>query len=204
MYGRFTGILVEDAPIRASTKKGKVRAAMAQQILEAHTAGKVRAVIGRASDFFGPYDTALTGYLFQTAVQGKAANLVGRTDQPHSFTYVADFGRLLATLGTRDEALGEVWFTPTNPPITQADLVKLIEAALGRPVKTMVGGKWLMQLMGFFNKDMAEMVEMMYEWTSPFIIDSSKAEHVFGLKPTPLQDAIRATVNWFRRPGVSI
>ncbi len=196
MYGHFTGSLREDAPFAPNTKKGKIRAAMAQTVLDAHAAGKVGAVIGRASDFFGPDDHDLTGYAILPAVQGKPANLLGGIDQPHSFTYIADFGKLLATLGTCDEALGQVWFAPTNPPITQADFIKLIEAELGVPVKTRVGGPLMMRFLGLFNKEMAETVEMMFEWTNPYVIDSSKATMAFGLKPTPMEQAIRETVEW--------
>lgn len=196
MYGHFTGSLREDAPLAPNTRKGKVRAAMAQAVLDAHAAGKVRAAIGRASDFFGPDDTSLTGYAIQPALEGKTVNLMGSTSQLHTFTYIADFGRLLATLGTRDEALGQVWFAPSNPPLTQAEFVKLIEAELGRPIKSMVGGPLMMRFLGLFNKDIAETVEMMFEWTNPYVIDTSKAEKAFGLKATPLKQAIQETLDW--------
>jgi nucleoside-diphosphate-sugar epimerase len=198
MYGQFTGALREDFPIAPNTKKGRVRAAMAQTVLEAHAAGKVRAAIGRASDFFGPDDYDLTGYAILPAVRGKAANLLGRTDQLHSFAYIADFGRLLALLGTCDEALGQVWFAPTNPPITQAEFIKLVEAGLGKPVKTRVGGPLMMRFLGLFNMEMAETVEMMFEWTNPYMIDSSKVTQAFGLKPTPMIQAVRETIEWCR------
>jgi nucleoside-diphosphate-sugar epimerase len=169
---------------------------MAQAVLEAHAVGKVRAAIGRASDFFGPDDDDLTGYVILPAVQGKIANLLGRTDQPHSFTYIADFGRLLAMLGVCDEALGQVWFAPANPPLTQAEFVRLIEVELGRPVSTRIGGPLMMRFLGLFNKEMAETVEMMFEWTNPYVIDSSKVTEAAGLKPTPIKQAIRETVEW--------
>jgi nucleoside-diphosphate-sugar epimerase len=196
MYGAFSGVLREDSPIAPNSRKGRVRAAMAQAVLDAHATGKVQAAIGRASDFFGPDDTALTGYAIQPAVEGKTANLLGRTDQPHTFTYIADFGRLLATLGTRDDALGQVWFAPSNPPITQLQFIQLLEAELGRPVKTLVGGPLMMRFLGLFNKEMMETVEMMFEWMQPYVVDSSKAEQVFGLKATPFKEAIRDTVKW--------
>jgi len=44
---------------------------------------------------------------------------------PHTFSYVVDFGRLLATLGTREDAIGQIWFTPSPPPVTQAELVTI-------------------------------------------------------------------------------
>ncbi|MFZ5920240.1 MAG: NAD-dependent epimerase/dehydratase family protein [Chloroflexota bacterium] len=196
MYGQFEGRLREDFPIQPNTRKGRVRAAMAQDVLEAHRAGKVRAAIGRASDFFGPDDLSLTRYAVQPAVEGKPVNLMGRADQPHTFTYVADFGRLLATLGTRDEALGQVWFAPGNPPLTQAEFVKLIEAGLGHPVKTMVGGPLMMRLIGLFKREVAETVEMLFQWTRPFEVDTSKAEKALGLKATPMDEAIRETLAW--------
>jgi nucleoside-diphosphate-sugar epimerase len=196
MYGLFNGKLREDSPIAPNSRKGRVRAAMAQSVMEAHEAGKVQAAIGSASDFFGPDDTALTGYAIQPAVEGKSANLMGRTDLPHTFTYIADFGRLLATLGTRDEALGQVWFSPSNPPLTQAEFIQLLESELGRPVKTMVGGPLMMSFLGLFNKEIKETVEMMFEWTNPYIVDSSKAEQAFGWKATPIKDAIHETINW--------
>lgn len=196
MYGCFTGPLREDSPIGPHTKKGKVRAAIAQEALDAHANGKIRAAIGRASDFFGPYDTALTGYAIRPATQGKPINLLGQKDQPHTYTYIKDFGRLLATLGTREEALGQVWFTPSNPPITQAEFARLIEAALGKPVKSRTAGPRMMRLFGLFNKEMAETVEMMYQWTAPYVVNTTKAEKAFGLQATPLATALAETVAW--------
>jgi nucleoside-diphosphate-sugar epimerase len=199
MYGQFTGKLREDSPIKPISKKGRVRAAMAQEVLDAHQSGKVRAAIGRASDFFGPYDTTLTDYAIMPAVKGKTVNLVGNTKQPHTFSYVKDFGTLLATLGLREEALGQVWFTPSNPAITQAAFIKLTEQEVGRPVKASVGGPLMIRLLGLFIRELAETVEMMYEWTQPFEVDTSKAEKAFGLQPTPMQQAMRETVTWCRQ-----
>lgn len=196
MYGQFTGRLREDSPVQPTSKKGQVRAEMAQEILNAHATGKVQASIGRASNFFGPFDTALTSYAILPAVHGKTVNLMGNSNQPHTFTYVKDFGKLLATLGTQDEALGQVWFVPSNPAITQSELIKLIEVELGRSVKSQVGGPLLMRFLGLFNKDIAETVEMMYEWQNPFVVDTSKAEKAFGLHPTPLKQALQETLEW--------
>ncbi len=203
MYGHFQGTLREESPIAPNTKKGRVRAAMAQEVLDAQANGRIQAAIGRASDFFGPDDTALTGYAIQPAVAGKPVNLLGRADQPHTFTYVADFGRLLATLGTREEALGQVWFAPSNAPLTQAEFVQLIAAELGQPVKTRVAGAMMMRFLGLFNKEMAETVEMMFEWNHPYIVDTTKAQTAFGLQPTPMTEAIRETLAWLRQPSLA-
>ncbi len=197
MYGDTNGQPIrEDMPYQAHTKKGKVRGEMATAVMEAHRAGKVRAAIGRASNFFGPDDIAVTSYAIRPAVEGKTVNLLGRTDQPHTFSYVADFGKLLATLGTREEALGQVWFTPSPAPVTQAELVGIMEEELGRKLKVMAAGKMMMSMLGLFMPALRESAEMLYEWDKPFIMDSSKAEKAFGLQAASLKDAMRATIEW--------
>jgi nucleoside-diphosphate-sugar epimerase len=175
---------------------------MAKAILEAHRSGKVRAAIGRASNFFGPDDHAVTDYVIRPAVEGKTVNMMGSMDQLHTYTYVADFGKLLATLGTREESLGQVWFTPSPEPVTQAEIVRMLEEEVGHNVKVMVGGEVTMRLLGLFNPDIRESVEMMYEWTKPFIVDTSKAVEAFGITATPLKQAIHSTVEWCRNETI--
>ncbi len=199
MYGdTHGGPIREDLPYQAHTKKGKVRGEMANVVMEAHRTGKIRAAIGRASNFFGPDDHAVTDIAIRPALLGKSINLLGRLDQPHTFSYAPDFGKLLATLGTREDALGQIWFTPSPAPITQNELVKIMEAELGKPVKVLAAGTVLMSFLGLFSPVMRETVEMMYEWTQPFIMDSSKAEKAFGWKGTSLVTAIRETLAWVR------
>lgn len=199
MYGDTGGAPIhEELPYAARTRKGRTRARMAEAVLEAHASGKVRAAIGRASDFFGPDDHNYGRLWFVPALHGKAMAMLGRLDMPHTFSYVADFGKALAILGTRDEALGQAWHIPSPPPVTQAELVALVAEELGRPVKTMMGNTLLLRLMGLFNPLMREMVEMMYEWTQPFVMDSGKFERTFALSPTPLRTMVRETIAWAR------
>lgn len=199
MYGDTNGQPIrEDLPYQPHTKKGRVRGEMSTTIMEAHRSGKIRAAIGRASNFFGPDDTAVTSYAIRPALEGKSINLLGRTDQPHTFSYVADFGKLLATLGTREESLGQIWFTPSPAPITQMELVRIMEEELGHKVKFMAAGKLMLSLLGLFAPTLRESVEMLYEWDKPFIMDSSKAQKAFGFQGTPLRQAMKETVAWIR------
>jgi len=54
MYGPVAGPISEALPARPTTRKGRVRAQLAEELLTAHHSGLVRATAGRASDFFGP------------------------------------------------------------------------------------------------------------------------------------------------------
>jgi nucleoside-diphosphate-sugar epimerase len=59
-YGPFTGAVTEDFPYAATGPKGKTRARLATQLMSTDKAGKVRATIGRASDFYEPADDRLS------------------------------------------------------------------------------------------------------------------------------------------------
>lgn len=199
MYGDTHGQpMTESTPYNAHTKKGRVRQAMAEAIFAAHAAGKVRAASVRGSDFFGPDDMIYTENIFVPALQGKKVNALGRLDQPHTWTYAPDFGKALAIAGTRDEALGQAWHTPSEAPRTQQQVFDAISAAIGKPVQAQVGGKVMLSLIGLFNKTLAEMPEMMYEFTQPFIVDSSKFQRTFGVQPTPFAQQVAETLAFAR------
>ena len=186
----------ESTPYAAHTRKGKVRQAMSEALFAAHAAGTVQAAAVRGADFFGPDDMVSHGLTFGPALAGKAVNVLGRLDQPHSFTYTVDFGNTLARVGTNSNALGQVWHVPSNAPITQQALINALSEVLGRPVKSQVGTPLLVRVLGLFNPTLREMNEMMYEFTQPFIMDSSKAQRELGIAPTPLAQQVRDTLAW--------
>lgn len=202
MYGEANGPMTEDLPYNAHTRKGKVRAELSKAALEAHRAGKVRVAIGRGSDFFGPWGletTTMGSRAFYPILRGNAAQLAGRVDIPHTHTFTKDFGRALVILGERSEADGQAWHVPNDMPlITQGDLVKMFAEEAGMPLKTSSMGKLGWTFIGLFVPPAKEMVEMLYEFEKPFIVDSSKFEKTFGMKATPMQDAIKETVAWYR------
>ncbi len=180
------------------TKKGRIRMQMAEAVMKAHHSGRVRAAIGRASDFIGPEYELLGELVVYPALEGKPVNLLGKLDVPHSFTYVPDFGKALATLGARDEALGQVWIAPTPPPLTQRELMDMFSEAMDRPLKMRAASTLMVRLLGVFNPTLHESVEMMYGWEKPYVVDSSKFERAFGMSATPMRKAVQETVAWFR------
>lgn len=202
MYGDTDGKrLTEDLPYAAQTRKGRVRAAMSEAALAAHRDGKVAVALGRASDFFGPWalDSAFGDRAFYPALAGKAASFAGALDLPHTATYVADFGRTLVILGEREEALGRAWHVPSDcPEITQRQFAELIFRETGHPTKVSAMGKTMMAMAGLFIPGARESVEMMYEFDKPFVVDASSFERGFGMRPTPIAEAVKATVEWYR------
>lgn len=202
MYGDPNGQpMTEQHQQRAQTKKGKLRAQMAADLMSAHNAGRVQVVVGRASDFIGPRvsTSAMGGDLvIKSAIKGKAAQVVGNVDTPHSYTYMPDIGRALVTLAQHDDACGQVWHLPTPTAVSTRRMLELIYAAAGQPLKMQVAPKWLLRVVGLFNPDAGEMVEMVYEFEKPFTIDDSKFVNRFGWGTTELETVVRETVAWFK------
>jgi len=203
MYGETNGKpMTEDTPYNAHTRKGKVRGEISKSAFEAHRAGKLRVTAGRGSDFFGAWGlmTAAMGErTFYPMLLGKPASLVGNIDLPHTHTYVKDFGRALVILGEHNEADGQAWHVPNdNPRVTQREMVKMIAEEMGVEPKSSAMGRGMMWFGGLFIPAAKETVEMMYEFEQPFIVDSSRFESTFGIKATPIKEAIRETVAWYR------
>ena len=133
-YGAVHGPLTEDLPYLARGPNGRTRAQIAETLLRAHGSGRIRATIGRASDFFGPYVhlSSVGDRVFAQAIKGKAAQVLGDPDVPHTVTYIEDFGRALVTLGEHDEALGEVWHVPNAETVTMRRFVQLAFESAGQ------------------------------------------------------------------------
>jgi nucleoside-diphosphate-sugar epimerase len=190
----------ENSPIRPRSAKGALRARLAAEVLAAHTRGEVETTALRSSDYYGPGVTlsALGERVFAPLAAGGKAQLLGAADQPHSFAYIEDVGRAAALLGTRDDALGQAWIAPHAPARSQGDLLDLTGEALSRPVGYRVITPLLMRLAGLFNPGARASVEMMYQFTAPFVVASHRFEAHFGLVPTPTEAGIARTVAWYR------
>jgi nucleoside-diphosphate-sugar epimerase len=202
MYGDTQGKpMTEDTPYNAHTRKGRVRGEISRAAFEAHKDGRIRVTAARGGNFFGPWGTGSTmgARVFYPLLRGKPAQLIGRTDVPHTHTYLKDFGKALVILGERKEADGQTWHVPNDQPrMTQGELVRMFAEEAGVEPKISSMGKLMMSIGGFFIPEAKETVEMMYEFDKPFIIDSSKFENTFGMKATPMREAVRETVEWYK------
>jgi nucleoside-diphosphate-sugar epimerase len=201
MYGPVDGPMTEETPPVAQTKKGKVRAAMAAELLEAQRDGRLRVVIGRSSDYFGPggLTSALGERFFTALLSGKKTQWFADLDQPHTLSYLPDMARAFVILGERPEAEGQVWHTPAALAQTGRQYIDLAAGVAGAPAKPAVLGLGMVRMLGLFVPVLREFPELMYQYDRPFIMDSSKFEAVFGpFDVTPHEDALRTTLEWHR------
>ena len=201
MYGPTAEARTEETPQRASDKKGVLRAKLAKELLEVHERGELRVVIGRLPDYFGPGGLgSATGELFfDAAVQGKTVRWLGDLDSPHSLAYLPDVGRAFVTLGTHDAAMGRAWHLPIVGSPTGRELATTTSRVLGRQVKISATGKTVLRLVGLFDPTVRETTEMLYQWEQPFLVSDGAFQQALGpQEPTPLDEAVAATVEWFK------
>ncbi|PZF86502.1 NAD-dependent epimerase/dehydratase family protein [Jiangella anatolica] len=198
-YGPTGGeVMTEATPWRAVAAKGRMRADLDRRYLDAHASGRVQVSLGRAADFFGPrvFTSSLGAMVFPAALMGETALALGDIDLPHSYSYIRDVAAGLALLGERPDAAGRVWHLPTAPAVSTRRVHELIAGLTGRPLAVDV----LPEPRPWGPLDdtfMAEYEELFYQYLEPQIMDSSAFEQAFGVRPTPLADALAETVDWY-------
>ena len=199
-YGEANGPrITEDTPWAATSRKGQLRAELDRRYLQAHQDGDVQMVAGRSADFYGPavMNSTLGAACFIPALRGEPTLTFGDIDLPHSYTYIRDVARGLATLGENPDGDGRIWHLPTAPARTTREVLNLISTAVGRPVTTHTLDH--AEAYGPFDETfMAEYAEMFYQHTLPQNLVSEPFETRFGVHPTPLTDGIAATVGWYQ------
>jgi nucleoside-diphosphate-sugar epimerase len=207
MYGPVDGPLTEETPYTATTRKGRLRAAMAGTFLDAVSAGRVRGVIGRSADMYGPgalnssFNSTLGERHFTPLLAGRPVSVLGDIDQPHTYAFVDDVARGLRTLATRDDALGQVWHPPAAPTLSHRDLLTVAFEVAGLPPRirgSKVSG-YVVRGLGRFQRDLGEVAELLDQFDRPLVVSHQKYAQAFGADPTPHRDALRTTLDWYRQ-----
>jgi nucleoside-diphosphate-sugar epimerase len=136
---------------------------MSKELMEAHTSGRVRVAMGRASDFFGPrvLTSAAGEKVFSRAVEGKNAQVAGDPDQPHTYSDAPDIGKGLVILGEREEALGQAWHLPSPETLTTRQFVEMNFEEVGKLARIQAAPKILLRAIGLYNPGIRETIEML-------------------------------------------
>ena len=188
--------MTEETEVKPSSKKGLVRARIAQMVLDEIRTGKLEALIARAADFYGPgvSNSVFNQVVFNNLKAGKKANWFCSLNHLHNFTFTPDAAKATALLGNTGSAYNQVWHLPTTAPIKGKLWIEKVASELGVEPKTQVASKFIIQMMGIFNPIMKEFVEMLYQWNRDYNFDSSKFETVCKIKPTPIDEAIKKII----------
>lgn len=195
-----------DSPIAPRSKNGEVRAAVAEELMSMANRGGAPTALLRASDFFGPTVTKahLSMCLFADILDGKAAKVVGNPSTLHSYSYIEDVAAALATLGAHDRSFGRVWHTPGASATTTRALLERAAGLAGRKLKVLAAPRWMVGVGAWFDPTLQGLTEMLYQFESDFVMDSSDFIEAFGDISTPLDIALQTTLDAARlhRPVV--
>ena len=144
-------------------------------------------------------NSLLGDIVFGNLLRGKAAQVIGNIDLPHTVTYIGDFGKALVMLGERDEALGQIWHVPNaEPHLTIRAVVERIARIAGLPARISVMPKAMFEIISLFHPMLREFRELRHQVNEPYVVVHSKSVNAFDDISTPLDEAIRRTVGWYR------
>jgi nucleoside-diphosphate-sugar epimerase len=192
--------LVETMASDPTSAKSATRAAMTEELLNAHKAGQVEVAIGRASDYFGPGATrsALGETVFGAALAGKTAQVMGDPDKLHSYSYTPDVAAALITLGAAREASGQIWHLPVPQTRTTRQVIAEVYRLAGHKPRLLAAGRATLRAIGVFKPEMREYLHTLYQFTDPWVVDDTKFRAAFGDRSTPLAEALDTTLDWYR------
>lgn len=201
MYGRVSGLMTEETAFNPCSKKGSLRAAIAQQLLHEIQSGSITALIARSADFYGTSATKTSVpnmLVFDNFSKGKRAQWLANATVKHSYTYIPDAGKALYLLAKDESAFNQTWHLPTRSnPLTGAEFIALAADAMHQPNKYAVLSKFMIRLAGLFIKPIKESYEMLYQSDSEYLFDSSKFEKHFSFSPTSYEEGIKETAKYY-------
>jgi nucleoside-diphosphate-sugar epimerase len=196
-YGRAqTPRVAESHPRTPHTVKGRNRKAQADIVLAAHDPAAMSTLVLVLPDFYGPTaDLSYAKEIFDAALTGRTANLIGPTAVPREYVYVPDVGPVVADLFERPAAFGQIYHLGGAGTIATREFVAFAERAAGRHIKTLVVNKTLLRLLGTFNPLLREFVEMYYLFTDPVVLDDGLLHSVLpDMHKTAYETGIAETI----------
>jgi nucleoside-diphosphate-sugar epimerase len=191
--------LDESTPERPTTDKGRLRAALESELRERAAAGRLRAVVIRAGDFYGG---GTGSWLDLAVVKSLAAGKLvypGPLDLPHAWAYLPDLARAFVAVAQLDDRAAFETLHFAGHTLTGRELLDHVESAaadLGlRPERGFRRGgmPWpLLRAAGIFVPMLREVAWMSYLWRVPHQLDGSRlATRVSSLPATPPRQALR-------------
>lgn len=194
-------VLHEDSPQHPSTRKGAIRVELERR-LQAAAAQRVRTIIVRAGDFFGP--RAGNNWFSQALVKPgrpvRTVSLPGQCGVGHQWAYLPDVARTMVELIARRDTLAPFarfhhagHWDEDGTRMAQA-ICRVAQRHGAHPVMRRLPW-WLLRAASPFVPTLRELLEMRYLWREPIRMDNARLVEVLGSEPhTPLDAAVEATL----------
>ncbi len=209
IYGFGEGmpaVLREDTPEQPTTGKGRLRVDLEAEIAGLARAGRLRAVVIRAGDFYGGGQGSWLDLAVVKSLRAGKLVYPGPLDVPHAWAYLPDLAR--AFVAVAEQALaGEAAAFETlhfaGHTLTGGDLLEAVQVAaadLGVTPPVVATRGWRrggmpwgpIRVMGLVLPMMKAIAEMRYLWQVPHALDGTRlAARIGPLPQTPPRQALR-------------
>jgi len=196
MYPQTNQPQTEDTPFLPHGEKGKVRAAIARKLLGAMEQGRIRALICRAPEFYGPGKTQsiTNAMIIDRLKSGQEAKVFLRADTLRSLIYTPDASRAMAVLGNTPDAYHQTWHLPVDDNrLTYREFVRLAAEIFGVAGRYKILKRWQLWLAGLVSKKAHDTAELLprYEVDNIFVSDKFKSRFP-DFRITPLREGLTA------------
>jgi nucleoside-diphosphate-sugar epimerase len=189
--------ITENSPVDPPSRKGAIRQQIEDALMDAAANGRIRALIARAPDFFGPIgqNSILMALVYQNLRKGKAAQWFCNADVPHSFGYTPELARGTAMLGNATDTWNEIWNLPVDTAAPDGrEWTRLFASMMNKKNHIQTLPKWMVRSLGLFIPILRESVEMLYQYDRHYVFDSSKFRRRFDYKPISNAEAVKETL----------
>lgn len=197
--------LPETAPYKPFEKYGKVRAHIQELFETASTEGRIRSLILRMSDLFGPtVRNPLVDEIFSHALEGKPMTMYGNPQAPHYWCYMPDVAKVVVEMMRMARSAHcfdsyEIINAPGHIFRPQKQLYEMIAESAGKHCKIDHKSWTKLKIKGLNSTWAKEMVAMRHLWDEGVLLDDEKLTRLFPqFQPTPLREAIATTLASYR------
>lgn len=205
MYPQTQQPQTEDTAFQPYGEKGRVRAALAQDLLEAISKKRLQGMICRAPEFYGP---GITQSITNTTVidrlqQGQKPRVFLRDDTLRSLIFTPDASRAMALLGNTPDAYGQTWHLPCDDArLTYRQFIALAAEIFGADPGYTVLKRWQLRLAGLLNPTVRDAAELLPRYTVDNLFVSDKFKQRFPqFRVTTYREGLSAIRS--ERPGSS-
>ena len=191
-YGKDLPAVIDKAtPMRASSRKGRLRVAIEDRMAEAAERG-ARVIVLRAGDFYGAGDGSWLDLVIAKEIGRGRLTYPGPLDLTHEWAYLPDLVTALVRLAAvRDRLAPFESFGFAGHAVTGREFTTAIARAARGKLQVKPMSWWLIHALRPLVPLCRELSEMAYLWNEPHRIDGRKLVAAIGEVPhTPLDLAV--------------
>jgi hypothetical protein len=102
-------------------------------------------------------------------------------------------------LGKTASSYGEVWHVPGPGPIKGREFIDMAFKTAGKKPNIGILNERMIREAGQLNAEVQELIELLYEFEEPLVLDGSKFSTKFPLfKYTPHEEGIKKAIHWYQ------